>query len=143
VSLGPGRRSEAGTTLIELLVALAIMGIAFVTVIGGIGTAIIGAGTQKQQASTTVVLRTAAEALTWQPCATPATYQGAAAPPPAAGFTISVTKVQQWDRAANVFTADPACTPATDAGLELIELTVASTRRPVVTQTLQVVKAQP
>lgn len=140
------RPSEAGTTLIELLVAVAIMGVAFVVVIGGIGTAIIGASSQKQQASANVVLRTAAETITYQPCAELATYAPPSphAPVSTAGFAVSVTDVRRWRVDTNEFELPgPGCAPENDTGLALIELTVTSTdgQQPT-TQTLQVVKYQ-
>jgi len=135
-------RSEQGTTLIELLVAVAIMGIAFVTVVGGIGMAIIGSATQKQKASSGIVLRTAAEAATYQPCTTKDSYVTATLPAPPAGFSVSVRQVSQWDSDTNQFVTDPPS--CTDTGLQLIELAVTSStgQRPV-TEALKVVKRKP
>lgn len=136
-------RSEAGTTLIELLVAVAIMGIAFVTIIGGMGMAIIGAGTQERKATTSVVLRTAAETITYQACKTVDTYDSTSLPVPPPGFAVSVTRVSQWvDDDTNPFPASTS--PCTDTGLQLIELTVTSTStgQPA-TEKLQVVKRKP
>lgn len=135
----PSGRSESGTTLIELLVAVAIMGIAFVTIIGGIGTAIIGSGQQKRQASADVVLRTATEAITYQPCA--ATYTLPAAP----GYNVAVGPVSYWNGVTNQFEASlPSSCPAADGGLQLMEVTVTSTGAgPSTTQSLQVVRRRP
>jgi type II secretory pathway pseudopilin PulG len=54
---------EAGETLVELLVTVTIMGIAVVGLVTGIGTAIRLSGTHRTQASTGLVLVTAAEAV--------------------------------------------------------------------------------
>jgi Tfp pilus assembly protein PilV len=56
-----GARSEAGETLIEVLIASALMGIVVVTVIGGITTMLLGAMTHRAQASANSVLVSAVE----------------------------------------------------------------------------------
>jgi type II secretory pathway pseudopilin PulG len=131
---------EAGDTLIEVLVAVVIMGIAFVVIVGGIGTAIIGAAVQQNQATADSVLKTAAETVTgetaYKPCATPTDYPPPAAP---AGFSTLVTSVAFWNPTSNLF--DTACT--TDSGLQLVTLTVSSTNvHAPATATLEVVKRQ-
>lgn len=151
----PDRRSprpERGSTLIELLLAVAIMGIAFVIIVGGIATAILGSETQKEQAATDVARRTAAESITYLPCpaAGVADYQAQLAPVMSAntGITIAVTNVSYWDTTANKFLAG-ACA---DSGLHLIELraspTTGKTRCSLVAgpgacEPLQVVKRRP
>jgi len=137
-------RSENGTTLIELVVAVAIMGIAFVAILGGIGTAIIGAGSQRRDATAGLLLTSAAEKIVantqpYQACATSSTYQVPAPAP--LGFRVEVMKVAHWDPSTNQFGA--AC-PLTDAGLQLITLSVTSTagaRAPQM-EVLDVVKRQ-
>lgn len=135
---GPGleRRigPESGATLVEVLVAVVIMGIAFVIIVGGIATAIIGSEKQRQQAGAEVVLRTAAESLDYTPCAT--TYT----PGPVTGFVVSVTGVSHWNPATNAF--DSTC--AADTGLQLVELSaVSTTGRGASPETLRVVKRRP
>ena len=145
-------RSEAGTTLIELLMTIAIMAIAFVGVVGGIGTAIIGADVQRRHTTSDVVLTTAAERILatsvgYVPCA--ATY-----PPPMpnpSGFVVVVDTVRFWDLSAKAFvashprcTASPPDTPADD-GLQLIKLKITaqgSGSRPAQAEFLEVVKRQ-
>ena len=147
MSVPAAPRSEAGTTLIELLVAISIMGLAFVVIIGGIGTAIIGASTQEHLAGISVVLRTAGETIPYRPCADLASYQPPSLDTPASppGYTVSVTEVDRWNVATNQFEAPaPGCTPANDTGLALITITATSTNtRQVATDTLHVVKRQP
>lgn len=134
-------RGEPGETLIEVLVAVAIMGLAFVVILGGIGTAIIGADVQKQQAGADLALRSAAETITYQPCA--ASYPDQTPP----GFVVEVTRVSYWDPGSNQFDVDPpaSCSPPSpsDSGLQLLDLTVTSASGRPTSETLQVVKRQP
>lgn len=142
---GPDRSSEAGTTLIELLVAVAIMGIAFVTILGGIGTAIIGADYQRRDATSGVVLTSAAEKIVadtkpYKPCAQPVDYQD---PPSPSGFTVSVTEVAFWDGSSR-FVPLSSCTPAADKGIQLIKLSLTPPSGPRANEVepLEVVKRQ-
>lgn len=138
---------QSGASLIEVLVAVVIMGIAFSVVVGGVGAAIIGADVQKQQAGADVVVRTAAETVLdpvkapYVPCATPAST-GYTAPLPA-GATI--TAVSYWDKEENRFEAAApgtcAATPPADTGLQLIALSATSAGGGrTSTETLEVVK---
>ncbi len=152
----PRRHSEAGATLIELIVAVAIMGIAFVAILGGIGSAIIGAGIQRRDATSGLVLASAAEqvvarSVPYKACATPADYPVPPSPP---SFTVTVVRVTYWDVAANRFILTPpaSCTPApatppvppSDAGLQLLELKVTADAgsRGTKDDTIEVVKRQ-
>ena len=140
------QRSEAGTTLIELLVTIAIMGIAFVGVVGGIGTAIIGADFQKRGATSGVVLTSAAEKIVadttrYKPCALPADYQDATASP--SGFLVAVTEVLFWDGGSR-YVPSASCTPSVDKGVQLIRLTLTPPAGPRASEleVLEVVKRQ-
>jgi type II secretory pathway pseudopilin PulG len=155
-------RSEAGTTLIELIMAVAIMGVAFVAILGGIGSAIIGADVQRRDATAGLVLSSAAERIVAETA--PYEYKTcvgivpgmpypnpADATSPESGYTVKVTRVTFWDPSSNRFVAGPAsCTPdpldpadvPEDSGLQLIQLTATSasgTRAPKV-EVLEVVK---
>lgn len=149
------RHSEAGTTLIELLVAVAIMGIAFVTILGGIGTAIIGAGSQRAGANAGLVLTSAAEKVLaetdvpYQACASD--YPAPTPPSGSSGFIVTVTGVAFWDPTPNRFVDKASlstCTPADptdlakDNGLQLITLSLRSVSGAKVakSETLDVVK---
>lgn len=86
---------EAGLTLVELLVTIVIMGIAFAVLVGGLGTAVLGSDLHRKQAKVENLLRTFAETVKsapYQDCATK-DYAGWSFPTPA-GYTAAVTKVE-------------------------------------------------
>lgn len=86
---------EAGLTLVELLVTIVIMGIAFAVLVGGLGTAVLGSDLHRKQAKVENLLRTFAETVKgspYQDCAT-TDYAGWSFPTPA-GYTAAVTKVE-------------------------------------------------
>lgn len=147
------RRSEAGTTLIELIVTVAIMGFAMLAIMGGIGTSIIFADIQRKEATAGLVLTSAAEKVVpdagdykYEPCAADAQYPNP--PSTSSGFTVSVAafptgpKVKFWDVSTNRFVdrADSTCAAGVpvDSGLQLIRLSVSSTRHVNGVDTLQV-----
>ncbi|MCZ0983285.1 type II secretion system protein [Streptomyces diastatochromogenes] len=134
---GPRRpRGEEGETLIEVLVAVVLMGVAFVTVFGGIGTAIISSARQQKVTTADSVIRSAAEKLVatpYVPCAD--SYD---TPPPPAGYTVTV-EIEYWD---GVGAFDQSC-PTTDTGVQKVTLTVHTTGpHPVRDTTLEVVKRE-
>ncbi|MCX5384165.1 type II secretion system protein [Streptomyces sp. NBC_00083] len=138
---GPARRprrhrGEEGETLIEVLVAVVLMGVAFVAVLGGIGTAIISSLTQAKVTGADSVVRSAAEKVVSDPYASCA--RGYETPTPPAGYTVTVT-VEYWD---GVGTFAPSC-PTADTGVQKVTLTVHTTGpRPVKDTTLDVVKRE-
>lgn len=136
----PGTRSESGSTLIEVLVAVVIMGVAFVVIVGGIGTAIIGSDLQKDQAGADVALRTAGENLVYAcPPSAPANYQAQLAP--VTGFTLTVAEVSYWNPDTNSFELDLTCQ---DTGLHLVKLSATPTSgRAPEPVTLEIVKRRP
>lgn len=150
----PARRSEAGTTLIELIVTVAIMGFAMLAILGGIGTSIIFADKQRQDATIGVVLTTSAEKIVSKTdtgyVACTDTYP---APPSPTGYAVAVMEVRFWEPVSNRFVMKPelaSCnapvTPTTDFGLQRIRLsvtTLARSGRPPVVEVLEVVKRQP
>lgn len=136
------RRDEAGTTLVELIVTVAIMGIAFVGAVGGILTALIGTDYQTRGSTSGIVLTSAAETIVadstpYAPCAAPDAYQDrlAEVEPPSdpasaapARFIVTVVDVLVWDGDSRfVPSASVAsCTPPSgdDNGVQLIQLKV-------------------
>ena len=66
------RRAEAGETLVELLVTIAILGIAIIAIVGGLGDAILSSNVHRGHASAGALARSTAECLrdrtqTYQP----------------------------------------------------------------------------
>ena len=135
------RRSsnDEGETLIELIIAVAIMGIAVVAIVGGIATTIVMADVHRKQASAGAYVRDYAEAVSGH-------YSGSISPsylPAAVGFTVpsgftaTVTSVKCWDDAGKVFST---CTTAND--VQQVTLAVASTDTRA-SESLAVVVRQP
>ena len=86
---------EAGLTLVELLVTIAIMGIAFAVLVGGMGTAVLGSDLHRKQADAENILRSFAETVksaAYVDCAQPSDYQRLFSAP--AGYTAAVTGVE-------------------------------------------------
>lgn len=132
-------RGEAGETLVETLVAVAILGIAGVSILGGLMASIVGSDYHRHQATAETLVRAAAEAVkgaTYQPC--PATYT---LPSPGAGFASAITRVEYWSGTTvgnpNAFL--PNCVTAGDQGLQRITLTVTAADGRG-TETIQVLK---
>jgi hypothetical protein len=99
------RRSEAGDTLIEVLIALVVLGIASVAMILAFATSINGSANHRSLATFDTVLKTAADEVTsqlqqqsnalWGTCsgASPSTtFTGLPS-----GYTAQVTSVQYWN----------------------------------------------
>lgn len=91
--------NDTGETLIELLMAIAIMGIAVVAIVGGIATSILMSDIHRKQASAGAFVRNYAEAVTgnYDTSALPESYLpsevGFTEPP---GYTATPTSVQCW-----------------------------------------------
>jgi hypothetical protein len=120
------RRSDAGDTLAEVLVALLIISLAVVALIGGLGSS-IGASSQHKGLSTVdTMLKSYAETIKFRtelqssplfaqcatvaapsptsPASTPSTYNGSAinftAP---TGYSIVITGIQFWNNATSSY----------------------------------------
>jgi hypothetical protein len=128
--------------------AVVIMGIAFVVIIGGLATAIIGGSVQHEQADASLVLRNAAEAVKnpdltpYQPAATPTSYP---APAPQPGFSVTIDKVSCLNADLTAFDDTNPCTVANDTGVQLIRVvaTPDTTVHSGGPQSLEVVKRKP
>ncbi|MFC4332560.1 type II secretion system protein [Streptomyces andamanensis] len=130
------RRGEEGETLVEVLVAVVLMGVAFVIILGGMGTAIVSSVTQQKVTGADSVVRSAAEKIVGAPYVSCAGSYDTPGPP--AGYTVTV-EVEYWD---GVGAFDRLC-PAADTGVQKVTLTVHSTGpRPVRDTTLEVVKRE-
>jgi type II secretory pathway pseudopilin PulG len=120
---GAGGRSDRGETLIEVVVAVAVMSTAMVAVVGGLGTAIMMSDIHRKQATAGVTLRNYAEAINRTVDA--GGYPSGCAAlsvsfTPPAGFSTSVTKVGYWSGSAWSGTC------SADSGLRQLTLQVAS-----------------
>jgi prepilin-type N-terminal cleavage/methylation domain-containing protein len=114
---------DGGFTLVELLLAVAILGLGVLTVVGGMMTSILVSDLGRRSADGQGALRAYAEAVandTYSSCATTYPAAGFSAP---TGFTTSLT-VSYWVPSSTSFAT--TC-PATDAGLQRIRLTLTAT----------------
>jgi prepilin-type N-terminal cleavage/methylation domain-containing protein len=131
-----GRCSEEGVTLIELVITIAILGITFVALLGGMFTFQTSATYHARQADGADYIRQYAEVvstLPYQPC--PAAYVASGFSVPA-GWTAALSATY-WNG-----TAFTATCPTTDTGLDAVHLTLASTDGRD-TESLDVVKRAP
>jgi len=111
------RRDEAGFTLVELLLAVSILGIGVVAVVGGMMTSIQVSDLGRRQAEGQVALRAYAEAVAgvaYSSCAP--SYSTTYSPP--SGYAKSMT-VAYWD-GTSTFTS----TCGSDKGLQRVTLTI-------------------
>jgi len=109
----PRGTGDAGTSLIEVMVAVILVGITFVALLAGLSTVALGSDIHRQQADAEVVLTSAAERLKapevpHQPCANEnnavylAAARSAAVPPgwdPTSTIRIAPGGVRYWDGA--------------------------------------------
>ncbi len=133
-----GRRADQGETLVELLLAVMIMGVSAVSLMG---TVMLTASASAQNEGTVLsssMARTWAERLAtapYRPCASPSTTATAPAPTGWSGsaptwtsrtggveYTASVLAVEHWNTAAVAFGS--AC--STDSGLQRYRLRVST-----------------
>lgn len=125
---------EDGVSLAEVIVAVAILGIAFAVIVGALGTAIITTDIDRKQANAQNGLRSFAEevkAETYDACPGVPAYGSSFTPP--SPLVASVT-VEYW----NLVTFLGSC-PPTDFGLQRVQLTLA-TPDGKITETVQLLK---
>ncbi len=121
----PRRRGPAddrGETLLELLVALVLLGLVVVVVLSGIGTAALGAATQRTLTIFNTALSSAAGALAadqYVPCADASSYDLGTPP---AGEQVSIVAVTYWDGLDSFV----ATCPHPDNGLQQLSLQVST-----------------
>ena len=124
----PGDRGE---TLVELLIALAIMAITVVAVVGGLVSYISVSDIHRKQATAGAGVLDYGEAVQksvttggYTACASPSSYAAAAVGyVPPAGYASAVQSVRYWSGSTWVST----CSPGSDVGLQRVSLQVAST----------------
>lgn len=135
------RTGQKGLTLIELLVTVSILGVSFVVIVGGLGTAILGSDYHHRQVNADATVRTVADevrSLEYEDCATGPFYQteledsGYIAP---TGYDVLVSEV-------GYLTGDDfetTCPGGGDEGLQLVKITVTAQERSV-QESIEVVK---
>ena len=135
---------EGGESLVELLMAVAILGVMIVAIIEVLFTMVGSSTLLGEQVRGQNALSVWGEAVTnsaYTACATPANVLAAAPAIVPSGFTPQVSSVTYW----NGSSFGSACTPATDQGLQLITLSATAPAGPLPTtpQTLTVIKRKP
>jgi type II secretory pathway pseudopilin PulG len=117
----PGKRSEAGDSLVEVLVAIVIIGLTATALLGALATSLTGSAEHRSYASIDTVLKSYAETAKYdiqlQPttpwfadCAstTTASYNGHPLPSsPPAHYTVGLASIQYWNGVTMSF--DTAC----------------------------------
>lgn len=105
-SRAPHRRHDAGESLLELLVAVALLGTASVSILAGFGTLIKTSAAGKKTADTATVLTAAAESVSdnvrnpYQADCQPLRYDplaGVTLPAGVAATEVSIDAVRYWD----------------------------------------------
>jgi prepilin-type N-terminal cleavage/methylation domain-containing protein len=123
------RSEDRGETLIELLVALSILGIALVAIVGALGASITMSDVHRKQSTAGAEVRNYAELVEnyvagtgYSACAAPTAYAAAtvgyAAP---TGYTAAPATVKYWTGSA----WSASC--SSDTGLQQLTLSVSST----------------
>jgi prepilin-type N-terminal cleavage/methylation domain-containing protein len=144
-------RSHDGFSLAELLVTIAVVGIAFASLLGGLMTSITASSLQRKQATADALARSAAEWVKdsirnpYQQCATSGTYSFSDLSVPS-GYSVSIPAggVENWDPVGTVTapyspqfqTSQPGCA---DNGLQLITI-IATSSDSQASETVQIVK---
>jgi Tfp pilus assembly protein PilV len=138
---------DSGESLIELLVAIVVIGIGVTALLGAWQIAVASSSLNANQSKAQAVVRSWAESIStvtdtgpyaYVPCAGAASIPAASGLP--TGFTAVVSGVQYW----TVSGWSVAC-PATDLGAERVSLKVTSPAGlyPGISQTLDVVRRRP
>lgn len=112
---------DEGSTLVESLVAVSILGIAMTAMVGGMYTSVVASDANRKHATASTHLASYAERVkadVYVGCAT--SYAGAGFTIPA-GYTKDAVVVSYWD--GSTFAA--TCT--TDSGLQRVSLRIRST----------------
>lgn len=127
----PATIADSGESLLELMIAVAIMGIAVVAIVSGIATSILMSDINRKQATAGAYVRNYAEAVeayvaagnfntTASPTYPPATV-GFTPPLPSGAYVASVSSVTCWNDTTTAFGTCP-----TTAAVQRVALTVAS-----------------
>jgi type II secretory pathway pseudopilin PulG len=125
-------RSDRGETLVELIVAVAILGLAAVAILAGLMLSVKSSDLGLKQATGGAYVRSFAEAIQhyvdsngYRACASAAaTYAGVAVPDLPAGYSKAVTSVQSWNKPAG---GAPAWGVCTGKGVQRLDLKITTT----------------
>lgn len=137
---------ERGLSLVELLVTVAIMGIAFAVILGAIAGTHNASGLKRELALADAWARRYAEQLQelpYVPCARPRDYRAALQPVPGAPLRVRWRSIEYWDgnASAGFSTSRTRCVRAGDRGLQRVRFAVEGTARSRgVAETMVVVK---
>jgi Tfp pilus assembly protein PilV len=121
---------DQGESLIELVLSVAIMGIAVVAIASSMTLTENVSDIHRKQATASADVRDFAEAVnklaltTYTPCATNATYAGAYTAP--GTYTASITSVLVWNPTASPPAWAPSGVGCTDRGVQQVTLQVQS-----------------
>ena len=125
----PPEGAERGETLLELIIAIAILGVCVVAIGSGIAVSITISAIHRNQATAQDSLHNYAELLqsSYTPCTATATpnYVGSLAQLTPPGFATPTAVVDYWVPASGSFTH--ACPPGGDTGLQQVTLKLVST----------------
>jgi prepilin-type N-terminal cleavage/methylation domain-containing protein len=113
-------RDDAGFTLVEVLLAVSILGLGVLVVVGGMMTSIMVSAQGRRSAEGQTAIRAYAEAVSgtaYSPCATTYASPGFAVP---SGWSTAPVSVSYWNGSGFV----AGCAP--DAGLQRVTLRLTS-----------------
>lgn len=124
------RHGDGGETLIELLISVAILGIAAVAIVNGLGALVVGTDVHRLQSTGGTLLLSAADAVkstttTYTPCATTASYAGAitsAVTLPSGWTAPTVQSVAYWNGTAFGPTCFESAAVPTVAAIQLVTI---------------------
>lgn len=132
------RLSQDGTTLVEVLMTVLIMSIAFVALAGGLWTSVVASEANVKLATAEATARALGEFLkraAYVDCATTSSYSTSGFVVPT-GYTTTISGVTYWESLAETFQST-CSTP--DGGMQMLTFRVASTDGRA-TETIQMVK---
>jgi len=118
------RKADDGVSLVELLMAIAIMSIAFVAILGAFGTSVIASDIHRKDATGDTLVRSLAETIKnepYRPGTVACASYGSSFAVPGAYNSPTVT-IEYWNGAAAKFT--PTC--GDDSGVQRVTIAIAS-----------------
>jgi Tfp pilus assembly protein PilV len=129
--------SDAGETLVELLVSIVIMGIAVTAILGAVGMASNSSSTHENLAKAQGLLRNWAESLTYSTTCPPAVNPFSAP----SGFTTNSATVAYWNPTSRQFNG--ACGSSTGMYRVTLSITATGGQGASIPQTLDVTMRRP